>query len=373
MGAPVGLGGKYAVIQPAIGCEGDQPSLGQIHPYEMNMTRGKSNTMKLRKKSERFRIASLLAAAGISVTACGSASSASSGSTQTTSQAASHQSTPSPSSPSTSNSLQALVPSSLRSAGAIVFGAPETSPPMLYMNSSTQALEGVDYGLGEAIGKELGLRVKFVNTPFDGLIPGLDAGKFDVALGAFDDLPAREKLLTFVDYVRDGAVLIVQAGNPHNISTLSSLCGKTLALIQGSVQVQLVQTENGKCAEAGKAAIQPSQYTSPADALLAVKSGREDAFFASLPAALYHQKVDPSLFSYPTNTKIYAPTFIGAGVPRNNLPLAKAILAAIQQMVADGTYQQILASNGYAQGALKSTEIKINGGASYSPTATSSL
>lgn len=242
---------------------------------------------------------------------------------------------------------------------------------MLYLNSSTQKLEGVDYGLGEAIGKELGLKVKFANEPFASLIPGIDAGKFDAVLNSMDDLPKREKILTFVDYAKDGAVMIVQAGNPHNITTLSSMCGKSMALLQGSVQVGLVQTASSQCKSGGKAAIHSDQFSQVGDALLAVKSGRDDAFFASVGAALYHQKVQPKVFMYPPHTKIYAPTFIGAAVPKSDPQLAKAIQAAIKDLIANGTYDKIFKSNGYGPGELKSSQILINGGSSYTASATS--
>lgn len=310
--------------------------------------------------------ACLLAAAGLVASACGSSSSsATNKSSSSNSTAAS-----APSTSAQSPSPASLVPASLKAKGTILFGAPEQNPPMLYLNSKTQQLEGVNYGLGEAIGKELGLKVQFVNTPFASLIPGLDAGKFDAILDSMDDLPAREKLLTFVDYAKDGAVLIVHAGNPKKITTLSTLCGKTLALLQGSVQVGLTQTASTKCTSAGKPAIQTAQFSQVGDALLAVQSGRDDAFFASVGAALYHQKVQPSIFAYPPGTKIYAPTMIGAAVPKSDQQLAQALQAAIKALIANGTYQKVFSSNGYGPGELTSSQITINGGGNYSATAT---
>ncbi|MHB1487728.1 MAG: ABC transporter substrate-binding protein [Acidimicrobiales bacterium] len=268
-----------------------------------------------------------------------------------------------------SSSLTALVPAALKAKGEIVFGGPQVNPPFLFKDSTSQALTGIDYELGQAIGKELGLKVSFVNTPFPALIPALDAGKFDAILNSMDDLPTREKVVTFVDYAIDGAAFMVKKGNPAGITTLSSLCGKSIALLQGSMQVTLVQNQQAKCAAANKPAIQAAQFGSVGDALLAVTSGRDDAFFASLPASLYHQKVQPGTFELPPNTKNYAPTFIGAGVAKGDAPLAQALQSAIRSLIANGTYGKIFAKFGYAPGVLKTSQVKIDGGASYDPNA----
>jgi polar amino acid transport system substrate-binding protein len=250
----------------------------------------------------------------------------------------------------------------MRSSGTIIFGSPETNPPQLYLNSSQQ-LTGIDYEFGAAIAKELGLKAKWVNTPFDSLIPAIDAGRIDVVLNSMDDTVAREAELTFVDYEKDGGLLLVARGDPAGITTLASMCGKSISLLSGSYQVTLVQDQQAKCRAAGKPAIAAQQFESVADAILAVQSGRADAFFASLGGAIYHQVTAPNTFSIPPHTLVYAPGPIGAAVLKGDTKLAKAVQKAFQLMYTDGTYAKILKKFKYSQGGYTSvSQFTINGG-----------
>jgi len=290
-----------------------------------------------------FRVGGALAAVAILGAACSSTSSSAASS-------------------SSSTNLSSLVPASIRSTGTIIFGSPETNPPQLYLNSK-QHLTGIDYEFGAAIAKELGLKAKWVNTPFDSLIPAIDAGRIDVVLNSMDDTVTREKELTFVDYEKDGALLLVAKGDPAHITTLASMCGKSISLLSGSYQVTLVQNQQAKCKAAGKPPITVQQYESVGDAILAVQSGRDDAFFASLGAAIYHQETAPNTFSIPPHTLVYAPGPIGAAVLKGNDKLAKAIQKAFQVMFTDGTYTKILRQFNYLQGGYTAaSQFVINGG-----------
>lgn len=263
--------------------------------------------------------------------------------------------------------LAKWVPAAMKKKGVIVFGSPETNPPQLYLNSS-QKLTGIDYQFGQQIALELGLKAEWVNTPFPSLIPGIDAGRIDVVLNSMDDTPVREQQLIFVDYEADGALLLVQKGDPAGITTLASLCGKSISLLSGSYQVNLVQNQQAKCSAEGKPAIQASQYESVGDAILAVQSGRADAFFSSLGGAVFHQYADPSVFEVAPKTEVYAPGPIGAAVAKSDPQLARALVRAFQLMYKDGSYGRILKRFSYSAGGL--TQFKIDGGKSFNLNAT---
>lgn len=260
------------------------------------------------------------------------------------------------------SNLRKFLPASIKKSGTIVFGSPETNPPQLYLNKS-QKLTGIDYQMGEQIGRELGLKVKWVNTPFASLIPAIDAGRIDAVLNSMDDTAVREKELLFVDYQRDGALLLVAKGNPGGVTNVASLCGKSISLLSGSYQVQIVQNQQKKCSAQGKPAIDASQFGSVNDAILAVQSGRVDAFFSSLGGAVFHQSAAPSAFEVPPKTRIYAPGPIGAAVAKNDPQLARALIRAFIVMKKDGSYGRILKRFSYPQGAIKS--FKIDGGKTF--------
>jgi polar amino acid transport system substrate-binding protein len=318
--------------------------------------------------SRTLQVGVLLAGLILAATACSSTTSSS------TTSSSPPSSSPASSSPSSaSGSLASMVPASIKSAGQIVFGSPETNPPELYLNSSQQ-LTGIDYALGAAIAQMFGVKAVWVNTPFDSLIPAIDAGRIDVVLNSMDDTVAREAQLRFVDYEKDGALLLVAKGDPAGVTTVGSLCGKSVSLLSGSYQITLVNEQDAKCTAAGKPKITAQQYESVGDAVLAVQSGRDDAFFSSLGGAIYHQVQAPSTFEVPPNTVVYAPGPIGAAVIKGDTQLATALQKAFQMMFSDGTYQKILKEFNYSQGGFTSSaQFLINGGNTFNLNGTEPL
>ena len=59
------------------------------------------------------------------------------------------------------------------------------------------SLVGFDIDLGNAICAELKVKCKWVESDFDGMIPGLKANKFDGVISSMTVTPAREKVIDF--------------------------------------------------------------------------------------------------------------------------------------------------------------------------------
>ena len=87
---------------------------------------------------------------------------------------------------------------------------------MEYRNDKNE-LVGFDIDFAEALAKELGVKVKFVPSAWDGIIPGLDAKRFDMILSSMNVTDERKKKVDFVEYFGVGQILAVKTGNPLNI------------------------------------------------------------------------------------------------------------------------------------------------------------
>ena len=113
----------------------------------------------------------------------------------------------------------------IKEKGVITIGMDDTFPPMEYRNDKNE-LVGFDIEFGEAIGKELGVKVKYVPSAWDGIIPGLDAKRFDMVLSSMNVTEERKKV-DFVEYFGAGQIVAVKAGNPLNIKSVDDLKGKS--------------------------------------------------------------------------------------------------------------------------------------------------
>ena len=129
----------------------------------------------------------------------------------------------------------ALLPPAVRQAGVLTVGASVGGPPAAFMLADGVTVVGEDIDMTEAVARVLGLRVQRTEGTFDGIVPGLTSGKFDVATGNFAVTEARKKAVSFVTYINDGQAFAVRADDPQPpIHDLSDLCGRAVSVPAGS-------------------------------------------------------------------------------------------------------------------------------------------
>jgi len=122
----------------------------------------------------------------------------------------------------------------LMSAGTLEVGMNLQFKPEMYLNGSQPA--GYDVDLLKILAAKLGVKLKIDNLAFTGLIPGLQAKKFDMVSVGLTDTPAREQVVSFSKpYVPYAQVVAVPAKD-KSIKTVAALnkSGKTITALLGS-------------------------------------------------------------------------------------------------------------------------------------------
>ena len=243
--------------------------------------------------------------------------------------------------------LNALLPDSIRNAGVLRVATNMPFPPWeMYVEEGSKQATGLDYDLAQALAAKLGVTMSFDQTPFDAIIPALQANKADLVIAAMGDTEEREQVLSFVNYAYDSTGVMVVKGNPEGIITLDDLSGKTVAIQSGSQQVSTMTKKNAELKAAGQPEIKVLKYPGESDVFLALKSGRAQAvalgFFALGHAAkVYDNGTAFEVVIDPANPDGYDPSMVGIGVPKDTTQLVDATQKALQALIDDGTYQKI--------------------------------
>lgn len=252
--------------------------------------------------------------------------------------------------------LASLLPADLRSKGKVSVASDIEYPPFETYAADNKTVQGIDRDIADEFGKLFGVPFEFVNTPFDAIIPGLVAKRYDMAMSAMSDTPTRRKQVDFVDYFKAGGGILVPTANPHNIKTLDDLCGLLVAVDKGTTEVDDAKTQSTKCVNDGKKPLNTSVYPGQNQMILALQSGRADAAMVDSVSGSYSAQQTGTL----TMLAPYQAGYFGIVIPKGDTELATAIQQALQQMDTDGTYQKILAKYGEGKGAL--TDFPINQG-----------
>ena len=250
--------------------------------------------------------------------------------------------------------LAAKVPADIKSAGSITVGTDASYAPNEFFDTDGKTIIGMDVDLGQAIGAKLGLKVNFANASFDGIIPAVQSGKYQLAMSSFTDNTDREKIVDMVTYFTAGTSLAVKKGATLNVD---DLCGHKMAVQKGTVQLDDLNARSKKCTDAGKAKIDITTFQLQTDVSLAVVSGRAEGFLADSPVTAYAVKQSNGAMEITGQSYDDAP--YGIAVPKGKGEFAQAVLGALQALQADGTYLTILKKWGVEAGAI--TDFKING------------
>ena len=158
----------------------------------------------------------------------------------------------------------------LKDDGKITVGFAGEEP---YSFEKDGELDGATIALHEEIFGELGIEeVEGVKTEWNSLIPGLNAGDFDVVSAGMSILPDRCKQADFGDpEILYTTALMVPKGNPKNLNDLQDVKDKNakVATMTGAIEAGYAKDMGLKGA---------TEVGSPQDGMDAVTKGRADAF-----------------------------------------------------------------------------------------------
>ncbi len=315
----------------------------------------------MRIRGSWLPVAVALLSAGV-IAGCGSSSSSSSSSASSSAAASGTGTAASSSSASGSNAaIVALVPSAIKSKGALTVAADASYAPNEFIASDGHTVVGMDADLSNALAKLMGLKANIVNATFDTIIPGLAAGKYDMGASSFTDTKAREKVVDFVDYFKAGTSFFTKSSGGVAVTTLASLCGKSVSVESGTTEETDAKGQSVKCKAAGKPTVNVLVFPTQTAANLALSSGRAQVSMADSPVAAYQVKQSHGTFKLVGQTYGTAP--YGLAIPKHS-GLAPAVLAGVKQLIKDGTYDQIMTKWGIQSGAIPASEVKINGATS---------
>lgn len=237
--------------------------------------------------------------------------------------------------------LHAMLPQKVRDAGYITLATDAHHPPCDFMMEDNKTFTGWEEDFRQALAKKLGIEIRPVSIAFDGLIPGVQSGRYDAAMQCISDTAVREKQVDFVDVSLSTNGIYAIEGSKVSADPLT-LCGLKSGSQSGTTYGQTVENVlSPYCVKNGKPPIQKLEYGSQDATILALLSGRVDFLVNDASSAKYirtHSQKPLSL-SVPD---ILEKWVNGIVLPKGSDELANALLAGTKALLADGTYDKVM-------------------------------
>ncbi|MER8712333.1 ABC transporter substrate-binding protein [Mesorhizobium sp. M0983] len=243
---------------------------------------------------------------------------------------------------SVNEDLRARLPEEIRTAGKITAVNNGSFPP--YEIVTGTELTGATRDISDAIGQLLGVEVDHASVAgLPALLSGINAGRYQFAMGPVGDYPDRQKSNDFIDWVREYVVFAVEKGNPQGITSLDTACGKRIAVMSGGSAEKVIKQQAQKCTEGGKPAVEVQSFTDQPSSILAVRSKRSDAFFSSqAPLTYFVEQAKGQLeLSGVGQANGFKDIYQGA-VFKKGSPLGGVLLDAFKILMKNGTYAAVM-------------------------------
>lgn len=219
----------------------------------------------------------------------------------------------------------------IKSAGELKVGLEGDWQPFSFRDEKDK-LVGYDVEVAQNLAKKLGVKVKIVEGPWDGLFAGMDSGRYDLVINGVDITPERAKTYDFsTPYAYDRTVLITRFDN-NDIHSFNDLKGKTTANSIGSTYQEIGEKYGAKV----------SGVDTLAETLQMVKNKQVQATInasTSFGDYMKHRPDEPLKIAATMDkaTEYAIPMKKGA----DNASLKKAIDNALQEMKSDGTLSKL--------------------------------
>ena len=216
---------------------------------------------------------------------------------------------------------------------------------------------GYDMDIARELARRLCLQPNIVKTTFDSIIPDIAGAplgqqRYDLSISSFTINDKRQQVVNMIPYFTAGESILTTPANAGTIKSIADMCGKTIAVQNGTVEQQELEDANGGSNGSGQAPI--CQQANKPITLVAnddqgfvvnqVLNGRADASYQDQPVTDYYaslhkgQLVDSGITVQPSPE--------GIVVRKDNPALQTAITDALNNMRADGTYLRILTAWG---------------------------
>ncbi|MCL9649066.1 ABC transporter substrate-binding protein [Pantoea agglomerans] len=239
--------------------------------------------------------------------------------------------------------LHDRLPDEIKKSGKMISVNNGSFPPYEIVNGP-HSMEGASAELTTALAQLLGVKIEHATVSgLSGVLTGINAGRYQLAIGPIGDYPDRQQKVDFIDFVQEFVVFGVQKGNPARINQLDDTCGKRIAVMAAGSAEQVIRKQSDRCVADGKPAVTVQAFTDQPSSILAVRSKRSDAFFSSQAPLTYfvNQAKGQLELAGKGQKNGFGDIFQGTVVPKGS-PLGQVVLDAYKELYQNGTYAAIM-------------------------------
>ncbi len=235
-------------------------------------------------------------------------------------------------------------PAGLVAPGKLTIAADFQGPPFDYLDGEEKV--GFDVEFDEAAAALMGLEPELVDTRFASLVTGLEAGRYDAVVSVLYVTRERAESIGLVPYAQTGSGFLVKAEGDYQPTLPEDLCGRTVAVLAGGFEEQLVTGRVGDDCRSKGDPLEVKSFPTDTEATRDVADERSDVFFSNQSNLLYRAEQVPELALAVSSTRPLFPIPAAIGVRKDRPEIRRAFEQVVAELTASGELEELLARYG---------------------------
>ncbi|UYQ76796.1 ABC transporter substrate-binding protein [Glutamicibacter sp. JL.03c] len=238
--------------------------------------------------------------------------------------------------------LADAVPEKIKKDGKLTVATTAGSVPLSFHATDEKTVIGTEVDLAQIVADKLGLELDLQVTSWENWPLKTESGEFEAVFSNVGVNADRVKKFDFSTYRAAYMGFEARADSGISVKSADDISGKKIAVGSGTNQEKILLAWNKELEGKGEAPAELQYYSSEADTILALSSGRIDLNIAPYPSTVYRQNQRDDLkvvgkinAGWPNETLVAATTKAGND-------LAELITAALNETIEDGTYAKVL-------------------------------
>ncbi|MDO5662229.1 MAG: ABC transporter substrate-binding protein, partial [Brachybacterium sp.] len=238
--------------------------------------------------------------------------------------------------------LASRVPPELAERGTLVVGGTATTPPLTFLADDNSTTLGSEVDIARLVADTLGLDFEHQLTSWDTWPLKLEAGDYDAVFSNVGVNDERLERYDFASYRAAFMTFLVTTDSGLELGDPASISGRIIAVSAATNQERILTDWNDQLTADGQEPAELRHYSNDADVLLALGAGRVDAYFAPYATLTYTASVRDDVLTQGTVNAGWPDETLVAGTFVRGSGLADLASQAIERLIADGTYAQVL-------------------------------
>ena len=222
----------------------------------------------------------------------------------------------------------------IKKRGELVIATEMQFPPFDISDNGTY--KGVDRELIDAVAKELGVKVSYLDLPWTSILPGLEAKKFDLCIAPVTITKERMKRYRFTVPIADATAALMKRADDKSIAKPEDIAGKAVGGQKGTSQLAQLKAFSDKLPKP----VEIKEYVDNNQSYADLAAGRIDASVNSLPNLAYAASQRSDTFAVVLPAFGTATYFSWVG-RLDDATLIDAINAALVKLEGDGAMATI--------------------------------